>query len=544
MTFSALLDRHAPGQRPRCYAMAAAGGFLSALVVAIVNEATAADRSVASWTLGLGFAAVLAVSLVCQRIAARLLVGAFEAVQQGLRDDLAAGLRAAPLRTIERLEGRLGKATGELAYFAGAIEYWVGGVQHLAFLACVTLMVALVSTKALLIWAVAIGAVAAFMRPRLREINSAAAALGSASGLLSARVEQLLDGFVQVKLDGQIAAGITDDVMDAAENLYRQQLALRTFAVATMSGATLLLYLLSWGPAAFADPAGIGVGPVEGYELVTLVELSLGPLFGLMYALPEWARVEGAIGGVVETLSVLRAEPAADADAEPTPEPAPFTTLALERARFDYAEDGGGFTVGPIDLQIRRGDLVLLTGGNGSGKTTLMKMLLGLYPLHAGRLADDGAAVSGDSPAHRARFSAIFGHQHLFTRLYGLEDTVDRARVDALLARFGIAEVVRHGADGFDRIDLSTGQKMRLAMVVALLEDRPICVFDEWTANQDPETTWFYYETLLPELIAAGKTVIAVSHDDRFFDRADHFIAMADGRITRERRRDRGPRRA
>ena len=78
---------------------------------------------------------------------------------------------------------------------------------------------------------------------------------------------------------------------------------------------------------------------------------------------------------------------------------------------------------------------------------------------------------------------------------------------------------------------------MRLAMVVALLEDRPICVFDEWTANQDPETTRWYYDTLLPELLAAGKTVIAVSHDQRFFDRASLLVRMERGEIVESERR-------
>jgi putative pyoverdin transport system ATP-binding/permease protein len=540
MNFLALLDRYAPGRRLPCLAAAAIGGLLAALVVSVVNEATAADTLLASWSLGLAFLVVLAVMYVSQRIAVRYLVTAFEDVQRGLRDELGDRLRTAGLRSIEQLEGRLGQASGELAYIAGEIDHWVGGVQHMAFLVCVTAVVATISFKAWVIWMVALGVSTAFLWPRLRRMNAVGRSLGAQTGALSEWLEQLLDGFVQVKLDGRVAAGITDDVVRSAEELYRAQSSLRQLGVTSIAGAILLVYLLSWGPAAFADPAGIGLGPVEGYEMITLVELSLGPLFGLLNALPEWSRVEAAARGVVETLDGLEPEPAAElaANRAPAPAAAELRTIALQGARFTYTEDGAGFTVGPIDLTIRRGDLVLLTGGNGSGKTTLMKMLLGLYPLEGGRVAvDDRGLSDAELAAHRGRFTAIFTHQHLFSRLYGLEDAVSQAQVDALLERFGIAEIVKYRDGGFDRVDLSTGQKMRLAMVVALLEDRPVCVFDEWTANQDPETTWFYYETLLPELVAAGKTVIAVSHDDRFFDRADHFIAMADGRVVEERRR-------
>lgn len=538
MSFLALLDRYAPGQKVRCFAIASAGGVLAGAVVAVVNKATASDETLASWKLGLGFLAVLAVMYISQRLASRYLTIAFEDVLKGLRDDLSAKLLSAPLRTVERLEHRLSQASSELIYLSAALSDWAHGVQHLAFLASLTVVVALVSIKALIIWLVAFVAGALFLRPRIQRMKDESRALGKATGALSGRLEQLFDGFVQVKLDGTIAAGITGDILDAAEDLYKQQWAVRQIGIGALSGAVLIIYLLSWGPAAFADPDGIGLGPVKGYEIVSLVEMSLGALLGLLNALPEWARTEEAARSVSKTLDMLSTELDADSAGRGRVGPE-FEAISLKAARFAYTEDGASFEVGPIDLTIRRGELLLITGGNGSGKTTLMKMLLGLYALDKGSLSVDRTRITGSNVAgYRDLFTVIFSPQHLFSRLYGIEETVSKAQVDALLTRFGIGELTHYREGGFDRIDLSTGQKMRLAMVVALLEDRPVCVFDEWTANQDPEMTWYYYETLLPELIAAGKTVIAVSHDDRFFDRADHFIKMAGGRIVEERRRE------
>jgi putative ATP-binding cassette transporter len=149
-------------------------------------------------------------------------------------------------------------------------------------------------------------------------------------------------------------------------------------------------------------------------------------------------------------------------------------------------------------------------------------------------LSLDGVPVRGAAQrdAYRSLFSAIFWDYHLFDRLYGLGD-VDPAEVDRLLAQMQIDSKV-HLVDGrFDTLELSTGQKKRLALVVSLLEDRPIHVFDEWAADQDPAFRRYFYETLLPQLKDRGKTILAATHDDRYFHTADRVLHMADGLITR-----------
>ena len=86
--------------------------------------------------------------------------------------------------------------------------------------------------------------------------------------------------------------------------------------------------------------------------------------------------------------------------------------------------------------------------------------------------------------------------------------------------------------DVFDTIDLSSGQRKRLALMVSMIEDRPILVLDEWAADQDPQFRRKFYRELLPLLKARGKTVIAITHDDRYFDVADRRIAMEEGRVV------------
>jgi len=174
---------------------------------------------------------------------------------------------------------------------------------------------------------------------------------------------------------------------------------------------------------------------------------------------------------------------------------------------------------------------VFITGSNGSGKTTLMKLLTGLYPPSRGEIELDGQPLAPHlRHRYRSLFTSVFMDHHLFGPAHGL-DVADPGRVEALLRRFNLAGIVRFEAGRFTPLDLSTGQRKRLAMVVALLEDRPVYVLDEWAAHQDPYLRRYFYEVLVPEMRAAGKTVVAISHDARFFHLADRRLHLVEGRI-------------
>ncbi|WP_438010596.1 cyclic peptide export ABC transporter [Sorangium sp. So ce321] len=190
------------------------------------------------------------------------------------------------------------------------------------------------------------------------------------------------------------------------------------------------------------------------------------------------------------------------------------------------------FVMGPIDLTIRAGELVFITGGNGSGKTTLGKLIAGLYVPAGGDLLLNGEPVTDrDRERFRQYFSAIFSDFHVFEQILGLPVAELDSRALSYLEKLELdhkVEVV-HGA--LSTTSLSSGQRKRLALLVAYLEDRPVYLFDEWASDQDPEFKHVFYRHLLPELKAKGKTVIAISHDDRYFDVADRVLKLADGRL-------------
>ena len=175
------------------------------------------------------------------------------------------------------------------------------------------------------------------------------------------------------------------------------------------------------------------------------------------------------------------------------------------------------------------GTITFLAGGNGSGKSTLLKLVTGLYPLSAGRLLLDGTEADGGTV--RELFSGVFTDFHLFDRLYGA-DQIDPARMEGLLHGLGLAGKTRLFDGAFTTTDLSTGQRKRLALLIAILEDRPVYVFDEWAADQDPAFRRLFYKTLLPGLKLAGKAIIAATHDDRYFDLCDRLIIMEGGRMV------------
>ena len=210
------------------------------------------------------------------------------------------------------------------------------------------------------------------------------------------------------------------------------------------------------------------------------------------------------------------------------PAPRPWQRIELEQVSFHYQGEGG-FSVGPINLVIERGELIFLIGGNGSGKSTLAMLLTGLYQPVSGRILLDGEPVT-DRNGYLGLFSAIFTDYHLFQHLLGPESK------EALVAEW--LERLQMGSklaieDGFIAdIDLSQGQRKRVALLLALAEQREVMLFDEWAADQDPQFRRIFYQVLLPRLKEMGKTVIAISHDDHYFSLADRLLEMRQGRLT------------
>lgn len=311
--------------------------------------------------------------------------------------------------------------------------------------------------------------------------------------------------------------------------------AVQRFIAADTFGAVLFFILIGLAIALHSLWYGTDKSVLGGFVLVMLY--LRGPLETLSSALPAISNAQVALRRIVdlsENFSSPEPHLLVD-DCMPASHDMARIELRGVCYEFEATTDGQPFRLGPLDLTIERGDIVFIVGENGSGKTTLIKLLLGLYTPQSGAVLLDGTAVSPeDRDDYRQLFTTIFSDYYLFDELPDSNRAMPQQALDHL-NRMKLAHKVGIHDGRFTTTDLSTGQRKRLALINAWLEQRPVLLFDEWAADQDPAFRRLFYTTLLPELKAAGKTIIAVSHDDRYFGIADHIVHMECGRIRMER---------
>jgi putative ATP-binding cassette transporter len=281
-------------------------------------------------------------------------------------------------------------------------------------------------------------------------------------------------------------------------------------------------------------------GQLLGAEALTKVLVVVlymrTPLDAIMNLLPNLSRARIAVQRINQlglTLGDTRGDMAAAALEPAFPA---WRSLELDGVTHTYRREGddGNFVLGPINLRFTPGELVFVVGGNGSGKTTLAKLILGLYQPESGVIRLDGEPVSDENrERYLNHFSAVFTDFYLFAQLLGVDGAPDAdARTRKYLAMLHLDNKVRVENGTLSTIDLSQGQRKRLALLTAYLENRPIYLFDEWAADQDPQFKEIFYLTLLPELKARGKTIIVISHDDRYYDVADRIIKLDYGSVV------------
>jgi putative ATP-binding cassette transporter len=190
------------------------------------------------------------------------------------------------------------------------------------------------------------------------------------------------------------------------------------------------------------------------------------------------------------------------------------------------------FTLGPIDLTFHPGELVFLVGSNGSGKTTLAKLLTGLYRPESGEIRMNGERITDlNLEDYRQHFSMVFSDPYLFEQLLGLDTPNLDGKAREYITRLQLDHKVTVKDGALSTVELSAGQRKRLALLTAYMEERPIYIFDEWAADQDPVFKDFFYHHLLPELRLKGKTILVISHDDRYYSAASRLIKLDNGRV-------------
>jgi len=274
-------------------------------------------------------------------------------------------------------------------------------------------------------------------------------------------------------------------------------------------------------------------------KTTTALLFIVGACFGLVQSIPILLNANAAADRIERLEAALHAT-VIQTGRLAIAAPKRFERIEMHNITFRYVDKFSDtvFKIGPIDFSMRAGDLIFITGGNGSGKSTFLRVLSGLYPPDSGEVLLDGRPITNATrDEYRGLMSAIFFDYHLFQRLYGLPDA-NPGDIERLLAQFRLTDKTSLTNGEFRTLDLSGGQRRRLALIVSMLEKRPIMILDEWTAEQDPEFRRKFYDELLPDMMRAGATIVVITHDDRYLDELHlpaRRIRMDEGRIVEER---------
>ncbi|MGB3138837.1 MAG: cyclic peptide export ABC transporter [Nodosilinea sp.] len=338
----------------------------------------------------------------------------------------------------------------------------------------------------------------------------------------------LVQGVKELKLHSDRQHDFLTADLEATARQFRHysRRGLSLFAVLDSWGK--LIYFFAVGLVLFVLPSWVSVDAQTRFGYALTFTFLLGPMESIVAKLP----VLGQASIAVETIQTLGLS-LPSASAAPLPAPATrWQTLELVNLTHTYrsSDDEQEFTLGPLNLTLYPGELVFLIGGNGSGKSTLAKLITGLYWPTGGHIRLAGQAITPQNRRwYQQHFSTIFADFYLFERLLGLSSA--QPALQTYLQQLQLDQKVRIEGGRFSTIDLSQGQRKRLALLTAYVENRPIYLFDEWAADQDPHFRELFYTEFLRDLTSQGKTVVVISHDDHYFHLADRLIKLSYGQI-------------
>lgn len=512
-------------------------GLATASLLATINKILHSNAGITS-SLVLLFIGLFAITFVGEIISdvGNTLVG--QKIIAKLRNDLSAKILRAPIAEIERYQqhriltalnqdiGTLSNFTFGFSGFAISVAVAIGCFAYLCWLSPLMFVIALV--------AIALGSFATAVA-RARGIRGFAVTR-AAEDQLQKHYRAIIEGSKELRMHKPRRLDMYSNKIRGATQLIVDAFmrGVLVFCAANAFGSALFFFVIGVLLVMHSNAAVGQQAVISGFVLVLLYVK--GPLEQIVAQFPMFARAQIAMKSLAELSerfndSEQNISLTQDAIAE---EKTPIRSIELRSVAFSYppSENGEAFSIGPINLRLNAGEILFITGENGGGKTSLIKLLLGLYMPKSGQiLLNDTEITNEELDRYRQSFATIFSDYFLFDELSLPEGVLPEEAV-RYLERLEIAHKVAIKDGRFTTTDLSTGQRKRLALIHAWAEGRPILVFDEWAADQDPEFRRIFYTEILPALKAQGRTIIAISHDDRYYDVADQQIILRGGQIV------------
>lgn len=541
MTLIELLRKESKKPLDKLLLISAVSGLSSTASLALINNAAqntkTDDISVSQVLMFLAVLGIFAFSFKYILIEG---INIIEEILNNIRARISDKIRRTDLQNVESI----GKATiyncmtQEISMVSQMSIYLIQALQSAVLLVFITLYVAILSKVAvvLVVILVAIGFFA--LRQKDKIVLGKLQDTNRADIRYFMTLTDILDGLKEIKLNRKKSSDLFDVHGKISDNVKSLKIDAGHLFAKNMVFSQSFIFL-TLGAIVFILPQFQGTFSDDVLSTTTAMLFAIGPLGSLISTLPYYEKVNLSVKNIFNLEKELDMKVNQN-EIQPDNDNSCFTgfkKIVIDNLYFEYAKghQRDSFSVGPFNLELQRGETVFIIGGNGSGKTTMLKALTMLYKANSGSIYVDDKLVD-DSNFHdyRELYTAIFNDFHLFEKLYGIKN-IQPEEVKELLKLMRIDGKTGFRENGFTELNLSTGQKKRLALIVSFLEDKPVYIFDEWAADQDPIFKDFFYDKLLKKLKAEDKTVIAVSHDDRYFHLADRIIKLDYGKLIEEK---------
>jgi putative ATP-binding cassette transporter len=542
VSFLQLVQREMQGSLPRLLFMSGLGGISTAAVLASINAGVQSVNNghrPSLWAATL-FLVALFLFMKTQAYVTITATAEIEGIIHRLRLRIMDQIRRSELLALDNI-GRariVAAVTGDTQVLTQASNMLCFTVQGAVLIFFVSIYVAYLSLAAFLMTFVIVLGAAIIFHMKNRRLSAQKAESAAWERRLFDRLTDFLDGFKEIRLNRARSAELIEDATDVSRIAANIKIRTQAETFKMIVNSQISMYVLL-GAVVFVVPnLSDSLGGSSISKATTALLFVVGACFGLVQSIPILLNANAAASRIEELETALKT--AGPTEAREITIPTRFDKIEMRDVIFRYVDkfSDAAFKIGPIDFILQPGELVFITGGNGSGKSTFLRVLAGLYPPNSGDLLLDGQRIDDDNrDTYRALMSAIFFDYHLFRRLYGIPEGEPGA-LERLLAQFRLGDKTGLVDGEFRTLDLSGGQRRRLALIVSLLEKRPILLLDEWTAEQDPEFRRKFYDELLPELLRAGATIVVITHDDRYLDELTlpaRRVRMDEGRIVEQR---------
>jgi putative ATP-binding cassette transporter len=524
-------------------------GIFSAGLIALINYALHNGHSLPRRVL-LAFVVVSLAKIAAGFISQLLLVDFSQTTLLQLTDDLCRKVLNTPFEKLEQMgPARIQTTlTDDTAVLAAAIQALPALATNIAvLLGCSAYLIYLSRTVFMaMVVMVVFGALS--YKILMTRAHAAIQLAREGRERLFGHFRALIEGVKELKLSTvRRTTFMESEIGKTAEFLRHQNLVAMTQYMIADGWSQLMFYALI-GVLLFAAPSlmPLTLEGLTGYVFAILYMMS--PVWVIIGTVPTFVRGQVSLDKVLELGTSLESSVhAGTAPAVPALSGRQSATasapirLELSRLVFAYqdqSERGNRFVLGPVDFSLRDGEVVFVTGGNGSGKSTFVKLLVGLYTPQSGQIHFNEKVVDNSNRhSYREYFSAVFSDYYLFDNLLGLGGSASEGDFRKYLIQLEMDHKVKIQDGRFSTVALSQGQRKRLALLTAYLEDRPIYVFDEWAADQDPAYRTVFYKQLVPELKRRGKSVVVITHDDRFFHLGDRVVKFESGQLVDSKER-------